>query len=396
MTWRALRARRLVPLADEGLCTGQDLFRAPVVHDDGLLLLCEGTVVYAGTYRPQEVPLGVQVEDLGGVTLVPAAVNAHAHIQLSHLAGQTLWDQGFVPWLRSLIPLLARPLEPAAVEAAVRAMLASGTGHVGDYTSHGMALVGQAAQRHGLGCTLLAEWFGFAVPEVPTVWPPRCVSVLEDVPQGDSIGRAPAGHALYSTDETLLRQAHAWCVAHQSPFAMHLAEFPEEVEALTAGTGALVDLYRPVVLPLQWRAPGLPPVALAEHWGLLGPQTLAVHCVQCAAQDVDTLARTGTRVCLCPRSNAHLAVGTAPVSDMVRTGVALCLGTDGLTSNTDMDVWQETVYLLQQGILPAVALLRMTTCNGAAALHRKDVGTLRPGARGAWAILPSVLDEVWP
>lgn len=392
MTWQALRARRLAPLAGEGLCTGDALFRAPVVHENGLLLLRRGRVVYAGAYRPQEVPPGVDVEDLGEVTLVPAAVNAHTHIQLSHLVGLTLWGQGFVPWLRSLIPLLSRPLEPDTVEEAVRAMLASGTCHAGDYTSHGMALVGQTALRQGLGCTLLGEWFGFALPESAAVWPPRCLSVLEDVPQADAVALAPAGHALYSTHEDLLRHAHAWCVAHNAPFALHLAEFQEEVEALTAGTGALVDLYRPVVLPAEWRAPGLPPVALADHWGLLGPQTLAVHCVHCAVQDVDLLARTGTRVCLCPRSNAHLAVGSAPVKDMVNAGVALCLGTDGLTSNTDLDVWQEALSLLQQGLLPAVALLRMLTCNGAAALYRNDVGTLHPGSRGAWAILPSAME----
>lgn len=435
MTMQAVRARRLIPLADEGLCVGEHLFRKPVMYDDGLLLLHKGRVVYAGNYAPHVVPAGVHVQDLGEVTLVPAAVNAHTHIQLSHLAGQTLWGQGFVPWLRSLIPLLAKPLSVDAVERAVRHMRATGTSHAGDYTSHGMAMVGQAAQRQGLGCTLLAEWFGFALPEskpepestpeftpeftpesapkpksatvstsasgaaweeapnAASVWPSRCLPILHQIPQAETLTMAPVGHALYSTHATLLRNAHAWCVAHGAPFALHLAEFPEEEDALVSGTGALVDLYRPVVLPPEWQAPGLPPVALAQHLGLLGPQLLAVHCVHCTPQDVAVLAQTGTRVCLCPRSNAHLAVGCAPVHALARANVPLCFGTDGLTSNTDLDVWQEAVYLLQQGALPAQALLRLATCNGAAALHRDDVGALRPGMRGAWAILPAAMEE---
>ena len=412
---RAVRARRLIALADEGPSTGKALYRPLTVQDDALLVAHAGRLVYAGRYRPQQVPVGVEVEDMGEVTLVPAAINAHTHIQLSHVAGRTLWGQGFVPWLRSLIALLGEPLDPQAMDAALGQM-AAGTAHVGDYTGQGMALAAQTALRHHMGCTLFAEWFGFLLPSPASlplsasqeaqagpsssllqgplvlegdIWPPRCRAVLDQVPVEAHVACAPAGHALYSTHENFLRAAHAWCCTHELPFALHLAEFPEETEALVHGRGSLVDLYTPVVLPPQWRAPGLPPVPLARRWGLLGPHTLAVHCVHCDAGDRALLAEAGARVCLCPRSNAHLNVGTASVQDLADAGLLLCLGTDGLSSNLDLDVWKEAIYLHQQDVLPSAALLRLVTRNGAAALLRHDVGALAPGKRARWAVLPS-------
>lgn len=198
----------------------------------------------------------------------------------------------------------------------------------------------------------------------------------------------PCGHALYSTHAEVLRDAWRYCRAHGTVFSLHLAESPEETQALTQGSGALAELYTPVVLPPQWRAPGMPPVALAEHLGLLGSDTLAVHAVQCDAREQRLLARSGTAICLCPRSNAHLAVGTAPVRGYMREGALLCLGTDGLSSNTDMQVFNEALWLRDRLDIPEAALIRMLTVNGAAALKRRG-GRLVAGARARWAVLPA-------
>lgn len=79
----------------------------------------------------------------------------------------------------------------------------------------------------------------------------------------------------------------------------------------------------------------------------------------------------------------------------IEQNVRMCLGTDGLTSNTDMDVWQDALYLLQKGALPAQALLRLCTINGAEALGRADMGALLPGRSSHWAVLPQGMAECW-
>ena len=86
---------------------------------------------------------------------------------------------------------------------------------------------------------------------------------------------------------------------------------------------------------------------------------------------------------------ARFTPGMEPlVTALAEAGVLLCLGTDGLTSNTDLDVRQEAVALQEQGLSPE-ALVRMLTVNGAAALGRGDLGTLEPGRPARWAVLPN-------
>lgn len=384
---RGVRARWMISLAEEEPSVGRRLF-SPLRIQENALLACVGdVVVYAGPYDAAQTPPGAEMRDLGDAVLVPAAVNAHTHLQLSHLAGRTLWGRGFAPWLQSLVPLLSLPLEEGAMRRAAAAMAAAGTAHVGDFTGRGAVMAGRAVLAAGLGCTLLGEWFGFASAPADAVWPP-CFPPPEEIPAPLRTAMAPAGHALYSTAPDILRKAHAWCRAHGRPFALHLAESIEETRMLCAGDGPLAEVYAPAVLPPNWRAPGLPPVAAARRQGLLGPETLAVHCVQCGVADAAVLAETGAHVCLCPRSNANLAVGAAPARLFAEAGVRLCLGTDGLSSNMDADVWQDALALLRAGALPATALLRMLTLNGAAALGRDDVGALKPGRRARWAVLP--------
>ena len=440
---RAIVARRLVTLADEragaapdaGAARGEALFAPLSMYDKGLLVCAGGSVLYAGRYDVAHIPAGVVVEDAGDVTLAPAFVNAHTHLQLAHLAGRTRGGAGFAAWLASLIPLLREPLDVAAIADAVAAMTRAGTAYAADFTGHGAALVieaveavetalaagagtagaAQAAQSpldagpgysagrgpccasdRGLDVTLCAEWFGFTniflgADALAHDFPPRVRAVRDAIPA--DVPLAPAGHALYSTRQEVLQKALAYCVSHDLPFAMHLAESEDETQLLVTGDGPLAELYRDTVLPPGWRAPGLPPVALAARLGLLGPHTLAVHGVQCTAQDAALLAATGTHVCLCPRSNAYIGVGAPPVAELIRAGVPLCLGTDGLSSNTDMDVAREAEWLVNRGLMPARAALRLLTRNGATALRRADAGALAKGMRAAWAVVPGALAE---
>lgn len=416
----AIRARRVFLPGGEAPARGTALF-APLPLCDNALLLCalpdtippdavppkgtgaarlmalcaHGHIAYAGPYATRHIPPHTLVHDLGDVCLAPGAVNAHCHLQLAHTAGRLRCKAGFAPWLETLVPLLREPFDPAGIDAGAARLAATGTAHVGDITGAGAALVAQALRRHGVGATLFAEWFGFA-PAHDAI-PPAASAALEGIfpdgiPGGDNTLRlAPAGHALYSTAAATLVAAHAHCRAHGLPFALHVAESPEEHQALLHGTGPLVAFYRARVLPPDWRAPGLAPVEYAAHLGLLAPGTLAVHCVQCAERDLALLAHSGTAVCLCPRSNALLAVGTAPVQAMAAAGVLLCLGTDGLSSNEDLNIWQEAHTLAQRGDLPGRALLRLLCVNGWAALGLAPLAALRPGERAHWAVVPESL-----
>lgn len=391
---RACVARRLITLAGEAPARGSALYAPLTIYDKGLIVYAAGRILYAGAYTTAHIPAGVQVEDAGDVTLVPAYVNAHTHIELAHLRGRCRAAAGFSAWLSSLIPLLQESISPKAIAEAVYAIVHSGTAIAADFTRSNAAHIAQSALQTGLDITLCAEWFGMTEAFIGAdaaqhIWPPHVRSVLEAVPS--TVRLAPAGHALYSTRQDVLQRAKAYCAAQGLPFALHLAESADEVQALTTGSGPLIELYRNTVLPADWRAPGRAPVPLARHWDLLGPGTLAIHGVQCEQSDADILAATGTALCLCPRSNAYIGVGTARVAALVRSHVLLCLGTDGLSSNDDMNVANEALWLVEHDLVPARAALRMLTRNGAAALCHTGAGTLAPGMPAQWAVLPSML-----
>ena len=393
----ALRARTVYPLTEEGPARGWEALAAPLrALDNGAVLLRHG-IVEAVDRWPLDLPAGTEIRDLGDVALIPGIINAHCHIQLSWTAGRTRWGQGFSPWLRSLISLLQAQYPPeeraAAIDAACAALVDCGTRHAADYAGQDLPTVDAAAARHGLGITHLCEWFGAKAPFIDQrrPWPPRCRHAAATIP---GLGRrcAPAGHALYSTDEDVLRDAHAFCKALDRPFALHLAESEEEMRLLELGDGPLREIYDGTVLPRGWQAPHMRPVAWARSLGLLGTGTLAVHCVHVDAAEAALLAHSGTAVCLCPRSNANLAVGAAPVEMLAHAGVLLCLGTDGLGSCTDLDASRDAVALRQRWGLPAEALIRMLTVNGVAALGLGEtLGRLYPGSAAGIAVLPEEL-----
>ena len=401
----AWRARSLFSLAGEGPARGTALLAPLARLDDACLLIRAGRVESVGPWKSARLPAGTVVRDLGDVCLMPPVVNAHTHLQLSWLAGRTLWGRGFGVWLGSLIPQVVAPVnrEEArrrrdVVASACATLAEAGTrwvGDVGGSAPGALAAVREDGARAGLAVRHFCEWFGFTPPLVDgeRPWPPRCRAEIAADPELAATS-APGGHALYSTAPEILRAAREWCARHGRVFSFHLAESPEETELLTRGTGPLRACYEGAVLPGGWRPPGERPLAYAMGLGLLGPGVLAVHGVQLNADEIAALAASGAALCLCPRSNENLGVGVAPVRQLLESGVLLCLGTDGLSSNGDLDVRNEALWLRERFDLPGRALVRMLTVNGAAALgFPAGTATLAPGQPPAFAVLPRALTE---
>ncbi len=398
----AFRARSLFSLAGEDPARGAGLLAPLARVDDALLLTRGGRIEAVGRWKDTRLPVGTVVRDLGDVCLMPASANAHTHVQLSWLAGRTLWGRGFAAWLASLIPQVVAPVESEeakrrrdAVAAACATLAEGGThwvGDVGGSAPGALTAVRKACDAAGLEIRQFCEWFGFAPPLVDgeRPWPPRCRAEIAADAELEATC-APGGHALYSTAPEILQAGREWCARAGRVFSFHLAESPEETELLTQGTGPLRACYEGTVLPSGWRAPGLRPAAFALSLGLHGPGVLAVHGVQLNADEIAALAASGAALCLCPRSNEHLGVGVAPVRRLMQSGVLLCLGTDGLSSNSDLDVRNEALWLREYLDIPVRALVRMLTVNGAAALgFPPGAGTLAPGQPAAFAVLPDM------
>ena len=150
---------------------------------------------------------------------------------------------------------------------------------------------------------------------------------------------------------------------------------------LRDGSGPFATFLDDLGIPWEWwEPPGCSGAAYLDRLGLLGPSLLLVHGVHLEADDRALLAERGAPLCLCPRSNLHIE-GTLPdVPALLEAGVQLCLGTDSLASNADLDVLGEVVALMRA--FPEVdpsRWLDLATRGGAEALGLPHLGTLEAG-----------------
>lgn len=351
----------------------------PEISDGGILVR-EGRILAIGTWR-EVAPDGVH-RDLGAVTVVPGLINAHAHLELSHLAGRVPPGLGFAVWADTLFAAMRESrVTEADLELAVAAARARGTCHVADVVGREFFMVRRVLERQGVGGFLFHELSGggreFRPGSLPGDW-------------------SPGVHSLYSTEQGLAQTIKQWCVSRDLPFSLHLAEAPGENELFRTGRGDFADFLRARrILPKGFAPPGLSAVRFAHELGLLDGRTLAVHCVQLDESDVDILAASGASVCLCPRSNRWIGVGDAPVAALHASQVPLCLGTDSLASVPDLDLWQELHVV--RALLPASVsltdLLALVTRNPARLLGvDAEIGSLDAGKRALWTVLPEDME----
>ena len=191
---------------------------------------------------------------------------------------------------------------------------------------------------------------------------------------GERIELGYGPHAAYTLPAEALATAGEAAQQRGALLHIHVAESAGEDTAIRAAHGSV---------PL-----------LLENLGVLraGARVLAAHAVQLSDIDIAVLSRHRVGVAHCPGSNSKLASGIARLLDLRAAGIAVGLGTDGPASHDDLDLWNDArlaalLARLTSGdaaALTAAQALLLATRDGAAALGRDDLGTLRPGG---WADL---------
>jgi cytosine/adenosine deaminase-related metal-dependent hydrolase len=303
--------------------------------------------------------------------LLPALVNAHLHLELSHLAGKVPGGDGLPGWIGRFVRARAATPESEALpamEAAADQLLRFGVAAVGDVTNT-LGSLGPLA-RHGFSGSLYHELFGAT--------PVRIEAALAQArAAAEAAGPAPAGlrivtspHATYSTHHPTLARLLA-----DGPSSIHLAEDPAERELLARGEGpfsAILASLGATPSDLSRARSAVALVAPVLHAG-----NVAVHCVDLDAEDVALLARSGAAVVLCPRSNLQIGGRLADLPALLAGGVRLAVGTDSLASSPSLSPLAELAVLRRAfPSVPAQRLLALAW-NGAA-VGAPWVGRLAP------------------
>ena len=360
---------------------------APVI-EDAAFLVEQGIIRETGTFAALNKTHTGDVLDLGDVFLCPGLVNAHSHLELAHLRGKCPVGQGFVTWVEDLLKQPIFDLEPDLLDQAVDELKRTGTVMVGDIATRFAKEMAGMLEASGLFFAVFCEAIGETVPKKTFI------------PSGDFQAGfiSVAGHSLYTTHREVLRAAKGESREKGLPFSLHLAEHDDEVAIMAGEPSAFLDLLQARGRLLDFEPPGKRPVEQAAALDLLDETTLAVHCVKVTNDDIDTVRRSGATVCLCPRSNEFIGVGRAPWEKWFASGTPLCLGTDSLASNHDLDLWNEVRYLKENfnGGLSLDDVLAMVTRNPARILGAGNtLGTLEPGKAAAFALVPETLQALF-
>jgi len=336
----------------------------------------ERVLTSRGAVRRQAAELGST--DLGDCTLTPGLVNAHAHLELSGLAGRLSGDGPFPDWIRALIAERAGEA-PASLEAAARAgaarCLATGTTTVGDVDSTG------ASERALAVGALRVRLYREALDGGDPSRVPEALAALErPFPRSRTLLGGVSPHAPYTVSAPLWLELGRLARRRRLPVTVHWAETREECEWLTAGTGPFAAL--PLGPRPRGEAGADSGLDAIESAGLLGPRTSLVHANHARPSELERVARAGATVVHCPGTHAFFARGEPPLRAFLAAGCNVALGTDSLASNEDLDLLRELALLRRSATwLDPARAWAMATVNAARAVGLAGrVGELVPGA----------------
>jgi len=306
------------------------------------------------------------VIDASNLAILPAFYNTHNHAAMSLLRGYAD-DMPLKTWLEDYIwpyedKLTADEIEEGS-KIAVDEMVKTGSVFFNDMyfdIERTIDVVNKAGTRACIGITVM-EMHSKAVEGQKREF----VQQFKD-PTGGRIQLAIAPHAIYTVGKEKLIRSAEWARGNNLKLHIHLSETSGEVQSCI-------------------KEHGTTPVRYLDSIGFLGPDVVAAHCVHIDEEEWDILAKRGVTVSHCPCSNMKLGSGRFPYELAIKSGARITLGTDGCSSNNNLDMREEMKFaalfakcvtpsvgntLINEGnptTLPAPMVLDWATRNGAEA-----------------------------
>ena len=306
-----------------------------------------------------------QVIEADGKAILPAFYNTHTHAAMNLLRGYAD-DMPLQEWLTEWIwpfedKMTAEDVEKGTALAAEE-MIKGGTVFFNDmyFAPERIAdVVARTGIRSAIGITVMDN-HSLAEREVKA----KFIRDWKDTTGRMMLTVAP--HAIYTVGTERLKEAALQARENGLKLHIHVSETAQEVKDCIA-------------------AHGMTPVRYLDSIGFLGPDVIAAHCVHVDAEEWDILAERGVTVSHCPCSNMKLGSGRFPYELAIKSGVRITLGTDGASSNNNLDMREEMKFaaLLAKvdgdpSILPASMVFKWATENGAEAFGI-DAGVIEEG-----------------
>ncbi|MBT3388400.1 MAG: amidohydrolase family protein [Desulfobacula sp.] len=351
---------------------------AETIIQNGYLLTEDGQIKGVYTSKPKDAPQ--TYTDHGPGVIMPPLVNAHLHLELSALKNKVAMDQGFQVWVADLLEKRQALGEDALKQGAKQAIVelqALGNLYIGEISTLGLA---KDILEHSELCGMFfQEYLGTAAPETL------------DIQHSSALSKTVAGHAPHTTAPEVLKRLKQQSLAQKLPFSIHLAESEAEIEFIHKKKGDwAVFLTSRGINYKTWEIGSVSPVAYLKKLGVLDRLTLAVHLLHITENDLKIIKDSGTKVCVCPKSNLNIHKKLPDIEKMIKKGLKPALGTDSLASNNSLDIRDEMAFVAENyPNLKPEKIFSMATLYGAKALGLENItGTLNTGKKADFIYLP--------
>ncbi len=342
------------------------------VLENAFLAVDGDKISYIGSEEPADN--FDEIKDMSGKMLIPGLINCHNHCPMVLLRGVGS-DLPLQQWLFDTVfpiedKLTAEEIKSGS-ELALLEMISGGTVSFSDmYFEPEMTI--EAVARSGMKANITRPVQSFDSSETPD----QSYRMKEAIELYDKYNDSFDGrvlidfciHAEYTCTETIARAFIEKVNERKGNLHIHLSETKKEHDECVAKYGKT---------PAEW----------FDSLGGFDSSAFAAHCVWLTDSDMELFRRKNVNVVHNPTSNMKLASGFAPVQRMLDMGINVALGTDGASSNNNLDMLEEmhiasiihNGYNLDATVMNADTVLRMATVNGAKVQRRENCGELKVG-----------------
>jgi cytosine/adenosine deaminase-related metal-dependent hydrolase len=367
----------------------QSLFTGHAMIEGGNTVVVttqDGTIV-------DVIPASVAGEDykfLDGI-LSPGFINAHCHLELSHLKGAIPTQTGLSEFVKQIVPKRAAAQEiiDAAIEAAETEMFENGIVAVGDICNTADTI---AAKTKGkLAYYNFIEIYG--LDPLLAAQKMEAGLSLQNEYINNGLNAVVVPHAPYSVPAVLLQLLAAAYGSHT--VSIHNQETKAENDFFENKIGAFVDMYARVGVDLDFFTPTkttslqsvLPYLEAAS-------KTIWVHNSFTSVSDIGAVQATNTDAywCLCPSANQYIENTMPPVQLLREQHANIIVGTDSYASNWSLNMLDELKKIQAHNPeIPLAEMLTWITSNGARALQMEDtLGTIEKGKKPGLVLIENM------
>jgi aminodeoxyfutalosine deaminase len=367
------------------------LFTGTELLEDQLVLITTKDGTVEGIVGIEDA--GDDIQSFEGI-LTPGFINAHCHLELSHMKDMIPAHTGLQEFVKQIVSL--RKVEPAAIEdaivAAEKEMLANGIVAVGDI-SNTLDTLAQKA-KHNLAYYTFVELYDLD----PTRAQDKIMAGLENQKafEENCIRASLVPHAPYSVTNHLWKLLSEHFGSHT--ISLHNQETPDENDFFKTKTGSFLGMYERTKVNLDFfEATGLSSLQSVLPIFKNAAASILVHNSFTDAADIAAVKNQmpNSFWCLCPNANQYIEQTMPPIELLRSNGAHIIVGTDSYASNWSLNIVDE-LKTIQKHLpnIPLDEMLTWSTINGARALQmEKHLGSFETGKKPGVVIIENVVGE---